>query len=181
MSICRRSSLSHHQPASQPVFLWGGQPPDLRAWSSWWACLVPSEDWRRRTVTMLAYFSLKTDGEGQWPCLLVLSKTEGERQWPCIIVHCQNAQPAKQSSHTTTHELSARVSVSQSLNKDVQISKDPTKRPNSLYTFSMSFLISRASYIQLSMQQFLWILHMWMMMMMAGGSSIDTSPKIGGG
>jgi hypothetical protein len=31
------------------------------------------------------------------------------------------------------------------------------------------------------MEQFLWILHMWMMMMMPDGSSIDTSPKIGGG
>jgi hypothetical protein len=158
-------------------------------WSWRGACLVPSQVWRRRTVTIVAVFCLKTEGEGQCPCLLVLSKTEGGGQ--CIIVHCENAQPAKQYSYTPTHELSARVSVSQSLNKDVQISKDPTKRPNRLYTLSMSFLIYRVLsmsfliyhvlYIQLCIEQFLWTLHIWMMMMMAGGSSIDTSPKIGGG
>jgi hypothetical protein len=48
-----------------------------------------------------------------------------------MIVHCENAQPAKLFSHTTTHELSAREGVSQSLNQtclDIQGSDKKTQQ-----------------------------------------------------
>ncbi len=169
---------SHHQPASQTafVFLWGGQPPDL------------GEE--------LAWFPLKTEGEEQWPCLLISLSSLKEKDSACAclfsprlkvedsdhallcIVKMLNQQ---NRPHTPQHMsfLQEKVSLKVST-KHVWISKDLTKRPNRLYTFSMSFLISRVLYIQLCIEQFLWILHMWMMIM-AGGSSIDTSPKIGGG
>jgi hypothetical protein len=141
MSICRRSSLSHHQPASQTafVFLWGGQPPDL------------GEE--------LAWFPLKTEGEGQWPCLLIsLSRLkEKDSACACLFSPRLNVEDSDHAllcivkmlnqqnhPHTPQHMsfLQEKVSLKVST-KHVQISKDLTKRPNRLYTFSMSFLISR--------------------------------------
>lgn len=112
--------------------------------------------------------------------MLVLSKTEGGGQRSCIIVHCENAQPEKQSSHTTTHELSAREGVSQSLNQtclDIQGSDKKTQQAIyfSHQSSDLSCLVQTTVYSTVSFNL------TYVKMMMAGGSSIDTSPKIGGG
>ncbi len=95
-------------------------------------------------------------------------------------MHCENAQPAKHSSHTTTHELSASEGISQSLNEtcpDIQGSDKNTQQVTYFFhEFSdLSCFVHTTVYRTVSLDL------TYVMMMMAGGSSIDTSPKIGGG
>ncbi len=128
-------------------------------------------------VDELARFPLKTEGQGHWPCLLIsLSRLmEKDSDHACLfsprlkvedrdhallcIVKMLNQ---KNSPHTPQHMsfLQEKVSLKVST-KHVWISKDPTKRPNRLYTFPISLLISHVWYRQLCIAQFLLILHMW--------------------
>ncbi len=153
--------LTTNQPAKQPL------------------CFCEDDNHLILERSLLGSLSRLKEKDSGRACLFSprLKVEDSDHALLCIVKMLNQQTSPHTSQHMSFLQEKASLKVS---TKHVSISKDLTKRPNRLYTFFMSFLISCVLYIQLCIEQFLWILHMWMMIM-AGGSSIDTSPKIGGG